>query len=72
MASSLFDVEDNIDNIDIEKLLYNSLFATNVKGIEKLLHTSIMVFDTFEEAQDMCDKVNEYYDVYRLKNSWYY
>ena len=72
MASSLFDVEDNIDNIDIEKLLYNSLFATNVKGIEKLLHTSIMVFDTFEDAQDMCDKVNEYYDVYRLKNSWYY
>lgn len=68
MASSMFDVEDNID---IEKLLYNSSFAKNVKGVENLLHSSIMVFDTLEEAQDMCDKVNKYYDVYRLKNSWY-
>lgn len=68
MASSMFGVEDNID---IEKLLYDSLFAKNVKGVENLLHSSIMVFDTLEEAQDMCDKVNEYYNVYCLKNSWY-
>lgn len=67
MASSMFGVEDNIDIIDIEKLLYNSLFAKNVKGVEKLLYSSIMVFDTLEEAQDMCNKVNKYYDVYRLK-----
>ena len=66
MASSMFGVKDNID---FEKLLYNSLFAKNVKGVENLLHSSIMVFDTLEEAKDMCDKVNEYYDVYRLKNS---
>jgi hypothetical protein len=72
MASSMFGVEDNIDIIDIEKLLYDSLFAKNVKGVENLLYGSIMVFDTLEEAQDMCDKVNEYYDVYRLKNSRYY
>lgn len=71
MASSMFGVKDNIDNIDIEKLLHNSLFAKNVKGVENLLHSSIMVFDTLEEAQDMCDKANEYYDVYCLKNSWY-
>ena len=71
MASSMFGVENNIDNIDIEKLLHNSLFAKNVKGVKNLLHSSIMVFDTLEEAQDMCDKVNKYYDVYRLKNSWY-
>ena len=68
MASSMFGVEDNID---FEKLLHDSLFAKNVKGVENLLHSSIMVFDTLEEAKDMCDKVNEYYDVYRLKNSWY-
>lgn len=66
MASSMFGVEDNID---FEKLLHDSLFAKNVKGVENLLHSSIMVFDTLEEAKDMCDKVNEYYDVYRLKNS---
>lgn len=71
MASSVFGVEDNIDNIDIEKLLYNSSFAKNIKGIENLLHSSIMVFDTLEEAQDMCNKVNEYYNVYRLKNAYY-
>ena len=71
MASSMFGVEDNID-FDIEKLLYDSLFAKNVKGIENLLHSSIMVFDTLEEAQDMCNKVNEYYNVYRLKNAYYY
>ena len=65
----MFGVEDNID---IEKLLHNSLFAKNAKGIEKLLYASIMVFDTLDEAQDMCDKVNEYYDVYRLKNAYYY
>ena len=69
MASSMFGVKDNID-FDIEKLLYDSLFAKNVKGIENLLHSSIMVFDTLEEAQDMCDKVNEYYNVYRLKNAY--
>lgn len=72
MASSMFGVEDNIDVIDIEKLLHDSLFAKNVKGVENLLYSSIMVFDTLEEAQDMCDKVNKYYDVYRLKNSRYY
>jgi len=60
MASSMFGVEDNID---IEKLLYDK----NAKGIE----SSIMVFDTFEEAQDMCNKVNEYENVYCLKNAWY-
>ena len=72
MASSMFGVEDNID---IEKLLYDSLFTENVKGIEgieNLLHSSIMVFDTLEEAQEMCNKVNEYYNVYRLKNAYYY
>jgi phosphotransferase system IIB component len=72
MAPSMFDVEDNIDIIDIEKLLHDSLFAKNVKGVENLLYSSIMVFDTLGEAQDMCDKVNKYYDVYRLKNSRYY
>ena len=71
MASSMFGVEDNID-FDIEKLLYDSLFAKNVKGIENLLHSSIMVFDTLEEAHDMCNKVNEYYNVYRLKNAYYF
>ena len=71
MASSMFGVEDNID-FDIEKLLHDSLFAKNVKDIENLLHSSIMVFDTLEEAQDMCDKVNEYYNVYRLKNAYYF
>ena len=69
MASSMFSVENDID---IEKLLYNSLFAKNIKGIENLLHSSIMVFDTLEEAQEMCNKVNEYYNVYRLKNAYYY
>lgn len=68
MAYSMFGVEDNID---IEKLLHNSLFAKNIKGIEKLLYASIMVFDTLEEAQDMCDKVNDYEKVYCLKNAWY-
>ena len=72
MAPSMFNVEDNIDIIDVEKLLHNSLFAKNVKGVENLLYSSIMVFNTVEEAQDMCDKVNKYYDVYRLKNSRYY
>lgn len=71
MAPSMFSVEDNIDNIDIEKLLYNSSFAKNVKGIGNLLYSSIMVFDTLEEAQEMCNKVNEYYNVYRLKNAYY-
>ena len=68
MASSMFGVEDNID---FEKLFHDCLFAKNFKGIENLLYSSIMVFDTLEEAQDMCDKVNEYYNVYCLKNSWY-
>lgn len=68
MASSMFGVEDNID---FEKLLYDCLFAKNVKGVENLLHSSIMVFDTLEEAQDMCNKVNEYEKVYCLKNAWY-
>ena len=72
MASSMFGVENTIDNIDVEKLLYDSLFAKNVKGIDNLLYSSIMVFDTLEEAQDMCNKVNEYYNVYRLKNAYYY
>lgn len=72
MGSSMFGVEDNIDIIDIENLVHDSLFAKNVKGVENLLYSSIMVFDTLEEAQDMCDKVNKYYDVYRLKNSRYY
>jgi hypothetical protein len=71
MAPSMFVVEDNIDIIDIEKLLHDSLFAKNVKGVENLLYGSIMVFDTLEEAQDMCDKVNEYENVYCLKNAWY-
>lgn len=68
MASSMFGIEDNID---FEKLFHDALFAKNFKGIENLLYSSIMVFDTLEEAQDMCDKANEYYDVYCLKNSWY-
>ena len=68
MASSMFGVEDNID---FEKLLYDCLFAKNFKGIENLLYSSIMVFDTLEEAQDMCNKVNEYENVYCLKNAWY-
>ena len=68
MASSMFGVEDNID---FEKLLHDALFAKNFKGIENLLYSSIMVFDTFEEAQDMCNKVNEYENVYCLKNAWY-
>ena len=68
MASSRFGVEDNID---FEKLLHDALFAKNFKGIENLLYSSIMVFDTFEEAQDMCNKVNEYENVYCLKNAWY-
>ena len=68
MASSMFGVEDNID---FEKLFHDCLFAKNFKGIENLLYSSIMVFDTLEEAQDMCNKVNEYYNVYCLKNSWY-
>lgn len=71
MAFSMFGVKDNIDNIDIENLLYNSSFAKNVKGVENLLHSSIMVFDTLEEAQDMCDKVNEYYNIYSLKMGWH-
>lgn len=73
MASSMFGVEDNID---IEKLLHDILFAKNFKNIESLidnlLYSSIMVFDTLDEAQEMCNKVNEYYDVYRLKNAYYY
>lgn len=75
MASSMFGIEDNID-IEIGKLLYelldDSQFAKNVKGIDNLLYSSIMVFDTLDEAQDMCNKVNEYYNVYRLKNAYYY
>lgn len=68
MASSMFGVEDNID---FEKLFHDCLFAKNVKGVENLLHSSIMVFDTLEEAQDMCDKVNDYEKVYCLKKAWY-
>lgn len=68
MASSMFGIEDNID---FEKLFHDALFAKNFKSIENLLYSSIMVFDTLEEAQDMCNKVNEYENVYCLKNAWY-
>lgn len=43
----------------------------NIKFYERNFGQSIMVFDTLDEAQDMCDKVNEYYDIYCLKRCWH-
>ena len=43
----------------------------NIKFFEQNIAQSIMVFNTLEEAQDMCDKVNEYYNIYCLKRCWH-
>lgn len=43
----------------------------NIKFYERNIAQSIMVFDTLEEAQDMCNKVNEYYNIYCLKMGWH-
>lgn len=35
------------------------------------LNNSIMYFDTIEEAQNMCNKINEFYNKFCLKQGWY-
>lgn len=63
--------------------MFNNIFPRCSKGMAssmfsvegnidmiKMLHESIMVFDTIEETLEMCDKVNEYYNIYRLKKAY--
>ena len=44
----------------------------NIKSTINIDKVKKCITRIINNSQDMCDKVNKYYDVYRLKNSRYY